>query len=463
MAVEYHVSQMTNMDVDDSQIAYKKLFSDARNIRFSVYALRNNPFKVASICFGLLCVLLLACFIGTKVHYSNVIGKQESEVKSLTTDKEKLQQNLKTLQQDKWNLEKTRNQLQEIRDRSAKTIDQQSSNINTLSDELFELKNKHKQLENTNSATNKELGQLKADKAQLLRDKEILVAAQTASDARYQSAAKLTKSMQESVNLVTKDRDIWQNKYNNATRLRDQLQMNYNSLIQKVEHLQEQYNHSTSEKDKITGSHQNLTIELQTLQTTYSIIKTAQNELQASYESVVQEKQQLQTRIANITEERDLLKIKAQNLTAERNQLQETVNQLNSTIQEKKCPAGWRKFKYSCYFTSSVKNTWQQSREFCQNNTGDLAVIKSEEEMAFINSLYSSDQEAWIGLTDGGIEGQWKWVDGTPLTQSFWAKGQPNSHQGRNQDCVEFWHRAKGNGDWNDESCSVKQNWICEI
>lgn len=44
----------------------------------------------------------------------------------------------------------------------------------------------------------------------------------------------------------------------------------------------------------------------------------------------------------------------------------------------------------------------------------------------------------------------------------FWAKNQPNSHQGRNQDCVEFWHRGTGIGDWNDESCTVEQLFICE-
>lgn len=83
--------------------------------------------------------------------------------------------------------------------------------------------------------------------------------------------------------------------------------------------------------------------------------------------------------------------------------------------------------------------------------------------MNFINGLYGADQEVWIGLTDDGVEGQWKWVDGTPLNLTFWGSGQPNSYNGREQDCVEFWHRASGKGEWNDENCKLEQNWICEM
>lgn len=83
--------------------------------------------------------------------------------------------------------------------------------------------------------------------------------------------------------------------------------------------------------------------------------------------------------------------------------------------------------------------------------------------MQFINGLCSSVTEAWIGLTDEGIEGQWVWVDGTSLTTAYWGKDQPNSHEGKNQDCVEFWYRGARRGDWNDEKCDVEQNFICEM
>lgn len=66
-------------------------------------------------------------------------------------------------------------------------------------------------------------------------------------------------------------------------------------------------------------------------------------------------------------------------------------------------------------------------------------------------------------ITYPGYRAVFAFILDAPLSCRFWGKGQPNSYDGRNQDCVEFWHRATGNGDWNDENCNIEQNWICEM
>ncbi|KAM6939591.1 uncharacterized protein FYW49_008208 [Xenentodon cancila] len=464
MTIEYRDSTVTNMDLDECKIAYKQLsLTDGSKFRYSVHALRNNPFKVATVCLGLLCVLLVAGVIGQQFHNKNVEKDYQRNIAALSTDKKGLQENLKTVQKEKRDLDLNFKKLQQRNDFQSKMKDQIETNNALLIQEVNQLKVTQSNLQETNAALKKESDQVKVNTTQLQRDRDSLAAAQNNLQSQYNSAIKRKKELQDSYDSVSKDRDNLQNKFNNVTKQRERLQLSYNDLIKKVEHLQDRHNLSASEKDKLAKSHQNLTIELDSLKTRCDIIKTAQDTLQVSYATVVQEKDELQSRLKGVTAERDQLKIQTKNMNAERDELLGKIDKLNTTIQEKKCKPGWQKFQYSCYYTSTVKKTWNMSRDFCKTMGADLAIINREEEMTFINGLYSSDKEVWIGLTDGGVEGQWKWVDGTPLTLSFWAKDQPNSHQGRNQDCVEFWHRATGNGDWNDESCTVEQNWICEM
>ncbi|XP_030643700.1 C-type lectin domain family 4 member E-like [Chanos chanos] len=73
---------------------------------------------------------------------------------------------------------------------------------------------------------------------------------------------------------------------------------------------------------------------------------------------------------------------------------------------------GWRRFQCSCYYVSTVTKNWEQSRQDCRGKGGDLVIINSREEQWF---LYSLRVKFWIGLTDEDTEGEWKWVDGTPL------------------------------------------------
>ncbi|XP_029361693.1 C-type lectin domain family 4 member M-like [Echeneis naucrates] len=463
MSVEYDVATGTKMDIEDSKIGYKQLLAGGSNVRNSVNALRNSPYKVASVFLGLLCVALLAAVLGQSVHYGNVEQQQQNSLKAMSQEKENLQENLKTAQNEKSIAAFRHNQLKLTCDRTLTRKDQLQTNNNLLTEETNKLRLSQSQLETSNAALSKELEKLKASEKLLETNNNALSRAQDLLQKQHDLVVKRKNELQSNVDSVTREKNNLQNKLNNVTRSKEQLQLSYNDLVKDIERLQGQYNFSNSEKGKLASSHQNLTIEKEALQATCNALKKAADKVQESYASLLLEKNELENSCQNVTVEKDKLKVKIENLTVERDLLQQAAEKLNETIQAKKCPVGWHRFEYSCYFVSVSKKTWSKSREFCQNVGADLAIIKSLDEMTFITGLFKSDKELWIGLTDGVQEGKWKWVDGTPLTTAYWGKGQPNSHSGRNQDCVEVWHRVSGRGDWNDENCDTDQNWICEM
>ncbi|KAI4898947.1 hypothetical protein NFI96_010901, partial [Prochilodus magdalenae] len=88
----------------------------------------------------------------------------------------------------------------------------------------------------------------------------------------------------------------------------------------------------------------------------------------------------------------------------------------------------------------------------------DLVIINSREEQEFINK---EGRNVWIGLTDGETEGEWKWVDGSPLNTSFWRTGEPSNNPGE-EDCAVFKTYPPTVNSWNDVSCNTASSWICE-
>ncbi|KAF1387305.1 hypothetical protein PFLUV_G00104030 [Perca fluviatilis] len=140
----------------------------------------------------------------------------------------------------------------------------------------------------------------------------------------------------------------------------------------------------------------------------------------------------VEARFKNLTEERDDLKRKLTNL-------------------------GWEYFSGSFYYISSVEKTWPKSRADCLQKGADLVIINSKEEEEFTRKF---EKRLWIGLTDLETEGTWKWVDGTPLTKSYWNSEEPNG--GKWENCVETQNFHYENS-WNDVSCSASHPWICEM
>ncbi|XP_025758156.1 CD209 antigen-like protein A [Oreochromis niloticus] len=90
-----------------------------------------------------------------------------------------------------------------------------------------------------------------------------------------------------------------------------------------------------------------------------------------------------------------------------------------------KCPDRWTRFGSSCYFKSTERKTWSDSRRDCQDKGADLVMINSKEEQEFINEL-NMRGESWIGLERYSQKHEWKWVDGSLLTETFWAPGKQN-------------------------------------
>lgn len=149
---------------------------------------------------------------------------------------------------------------------------------------------------------------------------------------------------------------------------------------------------------------------------------------------------------SSLDEERDLLLTKFSILVQERDRLYGELDDLG----------GWKSFQSSLYFFSIERKTWYEARKDCRQRGADLVIINSKEEQHFISEYTPA---TWIGLSDIETEGEWKWVDGTPLNNGLWIKNEPNNEPGsaNGEDCVVAFGR-----EWNDDNCNLNVRWTCQ-
>uniref|UniRef100_UPI003AAE5B31 C-type lectin domain family 4 member E-like n=1 Tax=Centroberyx gerrardi TaxID=166262 RepID=UPI003AAE5B31 len=164
-------------------------------------------------------------------------------------------------------------------------------------------------------------------------------------------------------------------------------------------------------------------------------------------------------KLSSLTEERDLLNTHLTAMTKERDRLQ------SLSRKKKTCPAGWRMFSCVCYLLSTETKTWDNSRQDCRDRGADLVVIDSAAEQTFLSTLTNGAASAWIGLSDRDMEGTWKWIDETPLTEEYWESAQPDNGGGNprwgEEDCAHI-ITGKTKENWNDQNCANSLRWICE-
>ncbi|XP_051273904.1 C-type lectin domain family 4 member M-like [Dicentrarchus labrax] len=142
----------------------------------------------------------------------------------------------------------------------------------------------------------------------------------------------------------------------------------------------------------------------------------------------------------------------------------------------RKCQDTWRLFENKCYYFSSRTLTWIYSRAWCQTQGGDLLIIESEPEQSFIfetsQTLDQSGTRMWIGLTDAEEEGEWIWVDGSPVASDlqYWLSRpglgtEPDDWKlddPLGEDCGHMDTSENTLTSWMDGSCKTSYRWICE-
>ena len=106
------------------------------------------------------------------------------------------------------------------------------------------------------------------------------------------------------------------------------------------------------------------------------------------------------------------------------------------------CEGGW---SGGVYFVACTEGMTQAAATLACTAAGyaGLASVESAAEDAYVAALLGAlpyagttlrDIESWIGLSDEGSEGSWKWSNGSSSTHTNWYSGEPAG--GRTENCV---------------------------
>ena len=100
-------------------------------------------------------------------------------------------------------------------------------------------------------------------------------------------------------------------------------------------------------------------------------------------------------------------------------------------------------------------SSWEDAASYARSLDGFLVTVDDEAENTWLFDTFASwdnqSRHLWIGLSDEGEEGQYRWHDGTPFMYREWGDAQPSA--GGDEDYVHIASTNMGNidpGTWND-------------
>ncbi|CAD5114166.1 DgyrCDS3308 [Dimorphilus gyrociliatus] len=137
----------------------------------------------------------------------------------------------------------------------------------------------------------------------------------------------------------------------------------------------------------------------------------------------------------------------------------------NHTEVESNCPPNTVKYIDSCYrIVTNRKLKWAEAEEDCRKTresfiNSHLTSINSVYEQSFFYNFVKSapnSNSLWLGLTDTGHNGTFKWTDYRPFHYKNWKSGQP--HKDR-EGCASITEGEQ----WSHEKCDEEKGFICKM
>ena len=107
-------------------------------------------------------------------------------------------------------------------------------------------------------------------------------------------------------------------------------------------------------------------------------------------------------------------------------------------------------FKGHRYCLYKGAKSYNEALNFCKYQGGYLATITSKEENDFLFEYMKEQgyQNAYFGLSDSNVEGDWKWVNDEAVDFTNWHTNEPNS-ENESEDYAMFYYKY-GDGTWSD-------------
>jgi hypothetical protein len=105
-----------------------------------------------------------------------------------------------------------------------------------------------------------------------------------------------------------------------------------------------------------------------------------------------------------------------------------------------------------------------EAEQFCVDLGGTLAQLESYTQLAALQRALKPlrKREWWIGLTDQGHEGVYRWPDSSTASRNMWLQGEPD-HYACGQHCATVASGKRAVAGLRDRHCAMMAPFVCSI